>query len=48
MRKPKSQKHLTFYHSEEAEAPLLVIITPIQIKRVEYQYKREIHQKMRR
>ena len=43
MRKPKELKHLTFYHSEVAEAPF-VGYQPIQIKRAEYQY-RKIHQR---
>lgn len=37
--KTKEPKHLTFYHSEEAEAPF-VGYHPIQIKRAEYQYKK--------
>ena len=45
--KTKEPKHLTFYHSEEAEAPF-VGYHPIQIKRAEYQYKKENSLKMRR
>ena len=37
--KTKEPKHLTFYHSDEAEAPF-VGYHPIQIKRAEYQYKK--------
>lgn len=37
--KTKKPEHLTFYHSEEIEAPF-VGYHPIQIKRAEYQYKK--------